>query len=113
MHKKKKKLRSIVAFEAYLQSQNGPVIEIVDGKEKREFAERTLAQHKYRSEYLQGEHWKQVRLEKLRSVGFSCENCRIPQFPLDVHHKTYVRKGNERLDDLAVLCRSCHEKAHG
>ena len=32
---------------------------------------------------------------------------------LQVHHRTYQRRGYERLDDLTVLCRKCHERQHG
>jgi hypothetical protein len=32
---------------------------------------------------------------------------------LDGHHNTYENYGNERPQDLVVLCRSCHQKFHG
>jgi len=32
---------------------------------------------------------------------------------LEVHHLTYDRLGDERMDDLEVLCPDCHRKAHG
>jgi hypothetical protein len=36
------------------------------------------------------------------------------EISLDVHHKTYERfGGDERMDDLEVLCRFCHIKHHG
>ena len=31
---------------------------------------------------------------------------------LDVHHLTYENRGNERFDDLALLCRYHHELFH-
>lgn len=31
----------------------------------------------------------------------------------DVHHKTYDRIGDELLDDLVLLCKSCHKAQHG
>ena len=32
---------------------------------------------------------------------------------LQVHHLTYERLGNERDEDLKVLCWACHEREHG
>lgn len=32
---------------------------------------------------------------------------------LDVHHRTYKNRGNEKFADLIVLCRACHSKHHG
>lgn len=99
-------------FGEYLASQNGPVIETKNGNVIVEFKEKTLAQHEYRSIYLRSDHWKKKRLEKLKSVHFCCEQCHVPRFPLDVHHKTYIRKGEEELNDLLALCRQCHELEH-
>jgi 5-methylcytosine-specific restriction endonuclease McrA len=31
---------------------------------------------------------------------------------LDVHHRTYERFGHEDVDDLTVLCRTCHDLFH-
>jgi hypothetical protein len=31
---------------------------------------------------------------------------------LDVHHLTYANLGKESINDLRVLCRSCHDKVH-
>lgn len=31
---------------------------------------------------------------------------------IEVHHKTYAREGRELLDDLVVICRSCHNLQH-
>ena len=31
--------------------------------------------------------------------------------PLELHHKTYERLGRERIDDLELLCSSCHKEA--
>lgn len=30
----------------------------------------------------------------------------------EVHHRTYVRLGRERLEDLEPLCAACHAKQH-
>jgi hypothetical protein len=32
---------------------------------------------------------------------------------LDVHHKSYARRGFEQAEDVVVLCRDCHKRHHG
>jgi hypothetical protein len=41
-----------------------------------------------------------------------CERCRVRRMR-EAHHKTYVRLGDEQLDDLQGLCRPCHRFSHG
>jgi 5-methylcytosine-specific restriction endonuclease McrA len=53
--------------------------------------------------------WKNKRKAKLDQVGRRCERCGSVTGRMDVHHKTYDRLGNERLEDLIVLCTRCHE----
>ncbi len=62
--------------------------------------------------YLQSPAWQVMRLKVLRRADFRCEECNKAR-PLDVHHLTYDRVGNERTSDLKALCRSCHTTAHG
>jgi hypothetical protein len=65
-------------------------------------------------EYLQTPHWKRKREERLRAVGYRCQLCNRPasKVILDVHHRTYERRGEERDEDLTVLCRECHYRHH-
>jgi hypothetical protein len=63
-------------------------------------------------EYLETPEWKALREKKLKAARFRCELCNEPG-QLNVHHRTYERRGNEHLKDLIVLCRGCHEKFHG
>ena len=63
-------------------------------------------------EYIQSVQWKQRAAAMVARAGFRCERCGSPR-DLNVHHKTYARLGNEQADDLAVLCRACHQKEHG
>ncbi len=63
-------------------------------------------------EYLQTPHWKRKREEKLRAVGRRCQVCNQGPGPLDVHHRTYERLGEELDVDLTALCRSCHHLFH-
>jgi hypothetical protein len=46
-----------------------------------------------------------------RSSGI-CERCAIHKID-NVHHLTYERMYDERLEDLRGLCRGCHEFIHG
>lgn len=63
------------------------------------------------SKYLNSGHWEAMR-EKYRCSGLpqGCLGCDDPCFEL--HHRTYVRLGQEFLTDLLPLCRECHEALH-
>lgn len=62
--------------------------------------------------YLCSREWSVLKEHvKNRSLG-KCERCRI--FDGDaVHHLTYERKYNERLEDLQHTCKHCHSFIHG
>jgi len=62
-------------------------------------------------DYLQTEHWQQRRAKHLKSAGYRCQVCNA-KAPLDVHHRTYDRRGEERYTDLIALCRDCHALYH-
>lgn len=61
--------------------------------------------------YIKSKEWAKVRqlILKQRKV---CEKCGTKS-RLHIHHLTYVRLGKELPEDLVVLCRPCHEIAHG
>lgn len=62
-------------------------------------------------EYLRTSEWRDVRYFARWRAGTSCQVCdRTGR--LDVHHRTYVRRGVESLSDVIVLCRPCHELFH-
>lgn len=62
-------------------------------------------------EYLQTNHWRRVKQAALERSGFECSICGCDH-SLQVHHKTYKRKGREKLKDLQVLCGGCHQNMH-
>lgn len=62
--------------------------------------------------YLTSLAWVGLRRIVLQEARGRCSACRRKRRRLDVHHKTYERIGNERVEDLVALCRPCHEKAH-
>lgn len=68
--------------------------------------------------YLSSRKWKRKKNKKLADADYKCQRCNYGEYdfqdmPLDIHHITYERFGNEQMSDLEVLCRSCHEKQHG
>lgn len=62
-------------------------------------------------EYLRTPEWQATRESKLRSARYRCQVCGGGGL-LDVHHRTYERRGHEKPDDLTVLCRDCHGLFH-
>jgi hypothetical protein len=67
----------------------------------------------YRDVYLKSEEWKSLRLQRLEQANYKCELCGETKNSLDVHHLVYRRLFNVRPSDLRILCRDCHEAAHG
>lgn len=67
---------------------------------------------KYR-EYLQSDSWKALRKEARERSGNRCEFC--GGSPDNVHHVQYPKGGyqNDTLENLIVVCESCHMKSHG
>lgn len=61
------------------------------------------------SEYLQTEHWHQVRLAAIRR---HLNQCLCGKDAKDVHHVNYDRKGFEKPEDVVALCRECHQRWH-
>jgi 5-methylcytosine-specific restriction endonuclease McrA len=66
-------------------------------------------------DYLQSDAWREVKRRYLRSARpKDCRICGASRFDarLDLHHRTYERLGRERLSDLVLLCRRCHDAVH-
>ena len=61
--------------------------------------------------YLRSPHWKRVRNAALERAHHRCQVCNATG-RLEVHHRTYDRRGQELLEDVTVLCRNCHETFH-
>ncbi len=72
-------------------------------------------------DYLKSEHWINLRkrfynskkVKKMKEIHNKvlCEFC-YGNENLNLHHRTYKRIGNERLDDLVVVCKECHYHIH-
>jgi hypothetical protein len=63
--------------------------------------------------YLKTPHWQQVRKAALERTEHRCSLCNDHEHQLEVHHRTYERRGAERPADVIVLCDSCHSRHHG
>jgi 5-methylcytosine-specific restriction endonuclease McrA len=61
--------------------------------------------------YLETPHWKRTREAALKRAGHQCALCPSTT-DLQVHHRTYDRRGCERPEDLIVLCDPCHARHH-
>lgn len=63
--------------------------------------------------YLRTVYWGVIRGKMLSTHTF-CGNCRS-RTSLQINHLTYAHRGEEYnfLDDLEVLCGSCHQGRHG
>jgi hypothetical protein len=73
-------------------------------------------------EYLFSEHWKDFKRrffsehKKMRGMmkrlgKYVCQGCKTDG-RLEVHHWTYKNLGKEKLGDVLLLCRNCHETVH-
>lgn len=70
------------------------------------------------NQYLKSQHWQNIRNRYYKSklpkrINNICV-CRVCEQdkPLSLHHRTYKNMGNERLNDLILLCSECHHLAH-
>jgi len=62
-------------------------------------------------EYLKTDHWQDCRKQAIKRAKHRCQLCNS-RTKLNVHHRTYERRGHERDDDLITLCESCHSIFH-
>lgn len=76
-------------------------------KQKRLFYLKTMPY----KEYLETDEWKLKRKDALIRANYKCQLCN-QSGALNVHHRTYERRGNELIKDLIVLCSKCHSKFH-
>lgn len=66
---------------------------------------------KYKA-YLCSREWALLRNAVRARCGGKCERCNVNDMEC-VHHLTYARKYDERIEDLAGWCNACHEFTHG
>jgi hypothetical protein len=63
-------------------------------------------------QYLRTPEWRQTKAAALLRAGNACSLDVTHTEGLEVHHRTYERRGAELVADLAVLCHSCHQLYH-
>lgn len=63
-------------------------------------------------EYLRTPEWQERRKARLKAARFRCQVCNTKNGRLNVHHRTYERRGEELAADLIVLCEPCHHMFH-
>ena len=81
--------------------------------DRAEWLKQEVKKDRY-DQFMASVEWWIIRDLKLSIAGYRCEQCNAEGPILDVHHLTYERfGGDERMTDLHVLCRPCHNQAHG
>lgn len=61
--------------------------------------------------YLRSPEWRVRREQVIAKAGNRCQQCRAYGVPLEAHHLRYTNLGAEPDEDLAVLCKTCHQAA--
>ena len=59
-------------------------------------------------EYLQSPEWLMRRARAMLRAADHCQVCGSA-YKLETHHNSYAHVGQERDDELIVLCDTCHE----
>lgn len=62
-------------------------------------------------DYLGTDEWSERRRTVIRKADFKCQVCAAGG-RLHVHHRTYARRGVERIEDMIALCPICHDLFH-
>lgn len=57
-------------------------------------------------------YWQRLKRIVLKRAGHRCQVCGRSDIQLNVHHNTYRNFGEEALEDLIALCRTCHKRHH-
>ena len=65
-------------------------------------------------QYIRSDVWKEKAIAAKEHAGYRCQICNTTgnNSTLHAHHRTYERLGNERPDDITVLCAGCHKTFH-
>ena len=62
-------------------------------------------------DYLRSSQWQEKRRLALEFYGYNCGLCGS-KFNLQVHHRNYRNIFKESMEDLMLLCDSCHRRFH-
>lgn len=86
----------------------GPYPDFLDAYDRRLAELRTM---RY-ADYLLTPEWLATRATIRERFGGRCAVCNSAR-SLQVHHRTYERRGEEDIRDLTLLCADCHSRFHG
>lgn len=81
----------------------------ISGRKGTEIGKAQQHSNKYR-EVINSDEWKARRKRMLADI-IGCERCLLITEHLELHHKHYRTLGNERDEDIEVLCNACHKQA--
>lgn len=62
--------------------------------------------------YIQSEDWQRKAEAAKKRARYRCQVCnkdRSEVLQLEAHHRTYEYLGEERAEDITVLCNECHD----
>ena len=103
----KVRIKRRIAFKL-LRSKSD--VKIKPKKWRRRSKNKRKHQPKYR-EYIKSKEWKKKRRAFIELHGRKCAACDSKN-KLRVHHMSYRHLGNERENELIILCARCHEEYH-
>jgi len=64
-------------------------------------------------DYLRTDYWQSRRFDTIHNYSDRCALCNRRYFlDLQIHHRTYTRRGHEFDNDLVALCSDCHGMFH-
>ena len=65
------------------------------------------------SKYIESSIWRDRSRAAMHRAHYRCNLCGATGKKLNTHHNTYDNLGNEKPEDLTVLCVDCHTAHHG
>jgi 5-methylcytosine-specific restriction endonuclease McrA len=77
------------------------------GNRRKITAQQKAQYHKY----LNSAQWKEKRKFALEFYGNRCALCGN-RYDLEIHHRTYKNIFKEPMEDLMILCETCHKHHH-
>jgi len=61
--------------------------------------------------HLQSDYWHNLKQTRLAMANQACEHCGI-MGNLHLHHISYANLGIEDIEDVVILCATCHQAVH-
>lgn len=69
------------------------------------------------TKHINSDRWERRRQQAIQDVGGTCQFIKNGKLcgstdRIQVHHLSYDNLGNEKPEDLLVVCRECHRRVH-